>query len=593
MILLRRLNRLRFPKPLKHPMPDTPTFRLLPAAARACLALAVTFSLTLPGTLAARAQMPKGNIQTTPPKPQQRVPKPPALLDAAGPAVTLESSEAMFDVAVAMNACGYDAGLAESDPVRKEVRELVNQAAQGSATARDARDQLCSFINQHRLFEGGRDLAQYVSLALYLTPPPELKLSVDEGDLPPDATQVDQMLPTLRTFADAIQLHLIWLRVHPEYEQEIIALHDPLTKMILDTNFYLKQPASTYTGSRFLVVLEPMLDPAQTNARVYGSDYVVVASPVQGQINMHDVRHTYLHYEIEPLLYAHSGAMDRLLPILKTVREAPLDFEYRADITSLVIECMIRAVEARTMATDVKIFQIPADANRADLPRLQREHDESVQQSDGIRAKAVNTAMTQGFVLTRYFYNQLGNFAHNPESLSEAIGPMVYGMDVDSEVHAAKQVAFAEVAPSDVIRNPVSNTGLDKAETLLKSGDADGASKLAMTALKDHTADPARADYVLALTWLMKGDMDSATNDFKETLRLTQDPRLLAWSHIYLGRIADVQDQRPDALAQYKEAMTVRDGQQDTLAAAQKGLNTPYTLPHSGGDSTESASPQQ
>ncbi len=521
---------------------------------------------------------------------QPRVPKPPALIDPAGPAVSLQSSEALFDVAVALNTCGYDAGLAESDPIRQQVRTAVNQAAQSSEAARAARDQLCTFINQHRLYEGARDLAQYVSLALYLTPPPELAPSVAQDEMPPDATQVVDILPILHKFADAVDLHLIYLRFHPEYEAEITTLHDPLTRMILNTNIYLKEPLSTYNGSRFLVVLEPMLDPGQTNARVYGSDYVVVASPVRGTINMHDVRHTYLHYVIEPLLYARASSLDRMLPLLKTVRDAPLEYQYRADITSLVIECMIRAVEARTLDTGVAIYTVPADASRADLPRLQHQHDVSVQQSEAVRQKAVNTAMSEGYVLTQYFFTQLGTFERNPESLKEAIGPMVYGMDVDAEVHRAKQITFVEQAPTDVIRSPVSNRGLDQAEGRLKAGDAEGASKLAMQAIKDHTADPGRADFLLALTWLMKGDMESATNDFKETIRLSQDPRLLAWSHIYLGRIADVEEERPDALAQYKTAMTVRDGQQDTLEAAQKGLDQPYTLPHatSGIDSSGS-----
>ena len=512
-----------------------------------------------------------------------RVPKPPALMDAAGPAVSLESSEALFDVAVALNACGYDAGLAQSDPIRRQVREAVNQAAQGSPQARDARDQLCTFINQHRLYESTRDLAQYVSLALYLTPPPELAPSVDQEDLPPDATQVVAMLPILRTFADAIQLHLIWLRFHPEYEAETTRLHDPLTRMILAANIYLKLPTSTYTGARFLVVPEPMLDPGQTNARVYGSDYVVVASPVDGVVNLHDVRHVYLHYEIEPLLYAHASSLDRLLPLLKTVRNAPLDYQYRADIVSLVIECMIRAVEARTLDTGVTLFTIPANAPRFDLPRLQHQRELTLQQAEVVRQKLVNKDMSEGFVLTQYFYQQLGSFERNPESLAEAIGPMVYGMDVDAEVHRAKQIAFVEQAPSDVVRPAGSGRGLDRAEVRLKAGDAEGASKLALQAIKDHTADPSRADFLLALTWLMKGDMDSAANDFHETLRLTRDPRLLAWSHIYLGRIADVRDQRPDALAEYKTAMTVRDGQQDTLDAAQKGLKQPFALPHANG----------
>ena len=523
-------------------------------------------------------QQPRPTAKGLPPA--QRVPKPPALIDPAGPAVSLQSSEALFNVSVALNACGYDAGLAQSDPVRQEVRDAVNQAARTSAEARDARDELCAFINQHRLYEGSRDLAQYVSLALYLTPPPELAPSVDEGDLPPDATQVVGMLPILRKFADAIQLHLIWLRFHPEYEEEVTKLHDPLTRMILDANIYLKLPTSTYTGSRFVVVLDPMLDPSQTNARVYGTDYVVVASPVNGTINLHDVRHTYLHYDVEPLLYARASSMDRLLPLLKTVREAPLDYQYRADIVSLVIESMIRAIEARTLDPGVPIFSFPAGAPRADLPRLQRERDVSLQQAEAVRQAEVTKSMREGFVLTQYFYTQLGMLERNPESLKEAIGPMVFGMDVDTEVHRARQLTFVEQAPGDVIRNPASGRGLDQAESKLKAGDAEGASKLALVALKDHTADPARANYLLAMTWLLKGDMDSAVNDFKETIRLSQDPHLLAWSHIYLGRIADVREERPDALAEYKSAMTVRDGQQDTLLAAQKGLTQPYQLPH-------------
>ncbi len=550
----------------------------------------ILLALLLPALLA--TGMLRGQSTSPRPKTGEELRLPPALVDPSGPAVSLQTSEALFDVAAALNTCGYDAGLAGSDPLRRRVREAVNQAAQVSTEARSARDEVCTFINGHRLSESSRDLAQYISMALYLTPPPDLTPSVEEGDLPPDATQVLDMLPILRKFAEAVQLHLIWVRFHPEYEAETAKLHDSLTRMILNTNVYLKLPTSSYSGSRFLVVLEPLLDPAQTNARVYGSDYVVVASPVNGTVNLHDVRHTFLHYEIEPLLYARAGSLDRLLPLLKTVRMAPLEYQYRADIVSLVIECMIRAVEARTMDTGVAVFELPAHAERADLPRLQHQRDVTLSAADAVRQKAVNTAMTDGFVLTRYFYDQLGQFEHNPESLKEAIGPMVYGMDVDAEVHRAKQVVFVEQAPADVIRTASAGRGLDRAEGELKAGDPDGASRLAQQALKDHTADPARADYLLALTWLMKGDMESAAGDFKETIRLTQDPRLLAWSHIYLGRIADVRDQRPDAMAEYKTAITVRDGQPDTLEAAQKGLQQPFALPHSGAPADPDEKPQ-
>jgi hypothetical protein len=557
-------------------MPFCPNLRL-----RACSPLVIA-CLLLTGVPAIAQQAAKLPSKQQPTLPQMRPEKPPALVDPAGPAVSLQTSEALFDIAVALNACGYDNGLAESDPIRAHIRDQVNQVTRQSEAARDARDKLCVYINQHRLSEdASRDLAQYVSLALYLTPPPELALSVDQDDMPPDSTQVDDILPILHTFVQTTQLHLIWLANHAAYEDEVDKLHDPLTQMIVNTNVYLKMPASTYTGSRFLVVLEPMLSPAETNARVYGPDYVVVASPVNGTIHMQEARHTYLHYMIEPLLYSRASSMDRMLPILKTVRDAPLEFQYRSDIVSLVVECLIRAIEARTMDTGIAEYKIPADVRRNDLERETQKRNASLQRIAAVRQASVNKSMTTGFVLTQYFYDQLIAFERTPDSLKEAIGPMVYGMDIDQQVHRARDIQFAEEGSSDIITHAThTRHGLDLALAKLHQGDPAGAEQLAETALKEHTPDPGRADYILALTSVMQGHMEDAEKNFGETIRLSKDPRLLAWSHIYLGRIHDIREERDEAIAEYKTALTVRDGQPDTKAAAEKGIKEPFTPPH-------------
>ncbi len=138
-------------------------------------------------------------------------------------------------------------------------------------------------------------------LALYLSPPPELTPNVDLTQLPPQAAAVVNVLPLLRTFADDIHLHYIWLQHRAEYEALTARVHDPMTQMILDTNIYLHQPVSTYDGRRFLVLLEPMLSPNLTNARVYGFDYIIVVSPnsTSGDpISMAQIRHIYLHYMV-------------------------------------------------------------------------------------------------------------------------------------------------------------------------------------------------------------------------------------------------------------------------------------------------------
>jgi len=521
----------------------------------------------------------------------------PSLMDPAGPAVSLETSEGMFYMAVALNACGYDQGLDESDPVRKRVRAQVNEALVGGARARDDRDKLCVFINQHRLDDPGRTLAQYISLALYLTPPPEMTPSVESEDLPPDASGVEAILPLLRKFANDLELHVIWLQNRPAYDEIVGRLHTPLSQMIVSTNYYLKVPASTSTGRRFLVVIEPMFSPEETNARVYGQDYVVVASPKDGQIAMRLVQHAYLHYEIEPLLYQRQDSMDRLLPLLSLVDDAPLQYTFKSDIVALVIESMIRAIEARTMDTGVAVAKVPAGLSHSEAEPYERARSLAQEKIAAIRQQNVDHSMSQGFVLTQYFYNQLIQFEKNPESIDEAIGPMVYGMDIATEMHRAKHIAFDAKGEQDPMSHaPIQPRGLDLAELKLMKGDVEGAGAMAKAALAGHTDDPGRADFILARADLMSGKKDDAISELKETLTASKDPRTLAWSHIYLGRILDVEDQRDEAIAEYKAALTVRDGQPDTKAAAEKGIAQPFQIPHqadSSGDGPDASGQPQ
>jgi hypothetical protein len=512
--------------------------------------------------------------------------KAPTLVDPAGPTISLVSSEPVFLMASALNACGYDAGLDESAPVRKRVREEMNQALARSEDARKARDKMCLYIAQHRMTGTEKDVAQYISLALYLTPPPELETSVELAEMPPDSTQVVELVPLLKDFVSAVDLHGTWLSVHHIYDEEATRLHDSLYKTIYDTNLYLKMPFDSYSGRRFVVVLEPMLSPATTNARIYGTDYVVVVSPQNDQIRMNDVRHTYLHYVIEPLLFARANAIDRMQPILKEVREAPLDFRFRSDTVPLTIECLIKAIEARTVDTGVPVYKIPAGVERSDLPKYEHERQVYQQKVDAVRQSMVRHDMTQGFVLTQYFYEQLLTFEKDPASLRDSIGEMVYSMDVDQQVHRARQLEFDKQADADVLERtkPRKLEGLDLAESRLAAGDIGTASALARQSLTVHSdtlatlADNARANFILARAAILTGHPGEALNRFQTTLATTKEPRLLAWSHIYLGRMLDLDCKRDQAVSEYKLALESRDGQQDTRLAAERGVKAAYAV---------------
>ena len=549
---------------------------------------AVVFLLAASVAVPAMAQSSSSNApplrQSSSSQPVQE--KAPSLVDPAGPTISLVSREQVFLMAAALNACGYDEGLEDSAPIRKRVRDEINDALAKSEDARAKRDKVCLYIAQHRMTGTEHDISQYISLALYLSPPPDLETTMELTEMPPDSTQVVEIVPLLRDFVSAVDLHGIWLAAHHTYDEETDRLHDSLSKMIVSTNLYLKMPATTYEGRRFVIVIEPMLSPKLVNARIYGTDYVVVVSPVNGTIPMNDVRHTYLHYVIEPLLYSRSNAIDRMQPILKEVRDTPLEFRYRSDTVALVVECLIKAIEARTMETGIPEYKIPAGVERSDLPRYEHERQVTLQKMETVRVAAVHHDMAQGFVLTQYFFEQLTQFERDPASLRDTIGEMVYGMDVEQQVHRARQTEFDKQADGDVLQRskPRVLTGLDLAEAKLAQGDFATASAMAHSALADHSdtlesvAQESRANFILARVAIVTGHPDVAIDDFQKTIATSKEPRLVAWSHIYLGRMLDLECKRDQAVSEYQAALAARDGQQDTRLAAERGAKTAYAV---------------
>jgi hypothetical protein len=510
-----------------------------------------------------------------------------AQIEAGGAAVTLETSEPLFEMGAALNACGYDLGLDKSAPVRQKVREEMNEALQASEVGRDSRDALCQYISEHRQSDPGLNAGQYISLALYLSPPPELTPNVDESELPPQAASVVNVLPLLRTFSADINLHLLWLRHRADYEALAARVHDPMEHMILTTNIYLHQPVSSYDGRRFLVLLEPMFSPDLSSARVYGSDYIIVMSPDNSAgdpVRMNEIRHIYLHYVVEPMVYSRGAAMQRIQPLMRGVQDAPLEFFYKSDVVSLLTECLIKAIEAHMFLIDTPKPRPPASKARVDVDQYDAAKTLYDRETDLARLRLISTDESQGWVLTGYFYEGLSQMEHNGDGLRDEIAPMVYGMDVDRELKHAEQVQFAKTVPSDPLQptfQPRAVQGMDLAELDLMKGQLDQAADLAGKVMNDPQGDHGRAQYVLARIDLMQGDADEAQTGFRKALTLTRDPRTLAWSHIYLGRLYDIEQppERDKALAEYTTALRVRDGRPDTRQAAEAGLARPFALP--------------
>jgi hypothetical protein len=475
-------------------------------------------------------------------------------LAAETPKVLLDADETLFTVLTSINACGYDQELASSDPVRAQVRAEVAKVIEDSRDAAAAADEVCQFYKDHQQVDSSRELAQYVSLALYLEGPPNFSPRAKEGELPPDATKVVTVVPQLAKFYAAAGIHDLWLRHHHQYETLIGQFHDPVAKMMFDTDIYLKLPSAGYLGRRFIVYVEPMGAPAQTNARVYGTDYFVVISPGSQSVKMDQIRHTYLHYVLDPMAGKHPEAMQRLTPLLQTVTTAPMDDSFKNDISLLVTESLIRAIEIRTTA-----------------PRST---------TSDAREGMVDKSDQQGFVLTRYFYEAMARFEKSPIGFRDGYGDLLAAIDVGHEAKHAAAIEFASQASPEVVYLPRRGDLLVAAEKRLSTGDAAGAQKLAQQALDEHREDPGRALFILAQVATANRDMEGARSYFQRALGVAKEPKVVAWSHIYLGRIFDLQEDREAAVDQYQAALQAGNSLPEAKAAAERGLKEPYEPPH-------------
>ena len=470
------------------------------------------------------------------------------------PKVTLETNETLFSVLAALNACGYNQELSTSYAMRSAIRAELARAAEASPEATAARDQICQFYSDHRQGEASYDLAQYVSLALNLGDPPKFGTLISDADLPPDAAYVRGFVPLLQAYYQQEKLHAIWGRHQAEYEQLTETFHDPVSKMILGVEVYLKLPSSSYIGRKFAILLEPLAASGQINARNYGVDYFLVASPDHGTLRMGEIRHAYLHYVLDPFALKRANAMKRLEPLLLTLREAPMDESYKRDVSLLVTESMIRAIEARTLA----------DGKAPEAQRLE----------------LVQASVEEGFILTRHFYEQLIQFEKTPESMNNAYSGFLLSIDIDRERKRARAVSFRMQAAPDVVHaGKKSVDRLDVAEESLALGDLRKARQLADAALVNPQEDHARALFILARAATLGRDMQGARTYFERTLEVAREPRMVAWSHIYLGRILDLQESREEALKHYRAALAAGDDKPDTKMAAERGLQHPYEPP--------------
>jgi tetratricopeptide (TPR) repeat protein len=230
-----------------------------------------------------------------------------------------------------------------------------------------------------------------------------------------------------------------------------------------------------------------------------------------------------------------------------------MDEPFKTNISLLVTECLVRAIEERL----------------AKIPEVER-------------AKAIDDDDKQGYVLTRYFYDALGRFEKEPIGMRDAYPNMVSSIDIGREMKRASAIEFSGEAAPELLHlaGRKDEHLLLNAERRLAAGDAETAQKLAQQALDEQKEDSGRALFILAEVATANRDMDGARNFFEKALQTAHEPKVIAWSHIYLGRIFDLKEDRFAAMDQYRAALNVAGGTPpEAKQAAERGLQEQYEPP--------------
>jgi Tfp pilus assembly protein PilF len=478
--------------------------------------------------------------------------------------VSVETSPQLFAVLCALHAAGYEENVSDAGflPIRAQLRgELLR--LQGPAV-----EAVRQFYRERRLLDSSATLSRYVSFALLVGPPPKFEFTERRDALPPDVLVVQDFGEVLGNFYREARIEQLWQRVQPDYAREALRLRQPLGEIVFEATGYLREIQRVSSGRVLTVYVEPLVG-AKTNFRNYGDRYIVVLGPA-GDLPLDEIRHSYLHFLLDPLALRYTREVAMLKPLQTYAGRAPrLPVEWRDSWSAFVTECLVRAVELR-------------------LQKMSPQR----------RVAALDAAERDGFVLIRAFDQRLAAFEKAEPAMTFYFPDLLSGVDVGQEATRLENVHFAAAEPAPSVHANAQPAEPTELERWLDAGDrhiarqnAAGAVAAFDRVLEKYPGQP-RARYGLAVAYILQGEMERAKTLLRELIQQAEKdtaaepaaitPTIRAWSHVYLGRIYDVEASRELALSEYRAALAVPGAPEAARLAAQRGIDKGYEPGRSG-----------
>lgn len=484
--------------------------------------------------------------------------------------ISVEASPQIFATMCALDAAGFDVDESTLGqmPARLALRaDLLN--LHGPAT-----EALRKFYRDHALSDSAEILSRYITFALVAGPPPDFGVQGTEESLPPEMIAIDGFQEILANFYREAHLDLRWAKIEPEYEPAVQSYQRSLIHIVTTTDGYLREIIKPSNGRIFTVYVEPLVG-ARTNFRNYGNHYAIVVGPVS-DAPIDAIQHAYLHFMLDPMVLRNQQLVQKKAALLNIAARAPeLPVEYQTDFISFADECVIKAVELR-------------------LRHLSPAALEAALKDDDV----------SGFVLVRPLVAQLQVFEKAEPAMSYYFPDLFSGIDVQAEEKRLQTVTFAK-GPALAADEHGAGAGSVTSATdrLLAEGDREiaerNATAAAATFQKVLSGDPnnLKAQYGLAVTAVLSGDADQARDLFEKVVSSSDSTKsgsqgstqsntaeILSWSHVYLGRIHDLEDERDQAVNEYRAALAVDGAPEAARVAAQNGIDSAYKPPSRGGE---------
>lgn len=465
-------------------------------------------------------------------------------------AVVVDSNPAVFAAMAGLTAAGYGSAPTPAEAATPAGKLRAQLRAELTAQTVPAAQELKNFFQTHHRGNANQDVAQYITLALFLGNPPGLTLTVPEAGLPPEAVAVDDVLPILQRFYTQAKVDALWQQAEPNYDLVMSGDVALARKSLTAVDAFFRIPAS-YSPRQFFIFPDPLLMPGQSDALNYEDNYYIVVNLDAAQA-MAQIRHTYLHFLLDPIIAQYPAAItpmeQQIMPLV--AKAAGLDVQFRRDAQLLFTECLVRAVEIQLdPGTDLQ------------------------------KQAAVQAAMKQGLVLTPYWFDQLASFRLDPAGFAEFYPVAAFAARWDEISAAVKHTAFSPAppaeAPAPLEARPAPGL-LDLGQARLDAHDLPAATALAQAALQQPRGDHATAYYLLGKIAIEQSQVQGALDDFQNALRQTgASAHIKTWSNIYLARLSDAENLRSTAVNYYKAALLTADTPL-SKSVAEAGLKAPF-----------------